>query len=236
MRTPEYQRIDFHVMHCPQIIAGNQVGRFLFDIPLFRQRYEQGTGEGEDLQFGIQVMDHSRVCIRPDRRIGADHADAPVFRLLDSGLSARLDHADHRYLDRLADLVKRHRRSRIAGAHNELHLMFPQKGDVLTRKLDDNLFGPPAIGSPPDITEIDDVFKGDHLEELAGDGQTADTGIEDPNRRTLGRGVVGCHRFPLIGLIFGFESLDSTINPIGDRLLIAVRFQQLLVILVRNEA
>ena len=138
-------------------------------------------------------MDRSLVGTRSDGADRADHPDPVVAADPHRGPDARVDHADQRHVVFEAQHVEGGGGRRVAGDDDHLHVVpLDQGGRDLASEVPHLVERAGAIRIPAGISDVDEVFIGEEVDQGAGDGQPAESTVEHADGPIV-HGPIGCH-------------------------------------------
>src|SRR6266702_1436801 len=123
-------------------------------------------------------------------RLRRQQADPPVASRLHRRVRLRRDHTDDRDDELLLKLRERGRGGRVAGDHDELHVLALEKRADLVREPSHLLERPRPIWQPSMVAEVDEVLVRHRHEALVQDGQPAHARVEDPDRPRIHRTIL----------------------------------------------
>ena len=152
------------------------------DAAVLHQRHQQRTGFAEYLHLRVHLPQGGLVGAGADGGLCGDHADPLVFGHRQCPAAGRLHHADDGQVVFRPQRGKRCGGDGTAGDEDGLEVKGPQKAHILPGVLQNGLPGPAAVRHPGGIPEINESFLRQNLPERVDCRQTAQAGVEHPDR------------------------------------------------------
>jgi hypothetical protein len=183
VRASEHERIGVESRHGIEI-SPRREARDLVLMPAFLDEGdEERAGARPDLDRRVDRVERVLVAAGADRRRGADDADTLRPRRPRRGAGAGDEHADERHALLLEEPRERDGGGRVARDDDHLDVLALEKLEVFAEKPEHRLGALRSVGETRRIAEVYDLLVGKTHRELVNDRESADSRIENADRR-----------------------------------------------------
>ncbi len=192
MGAAQNQRVDVVREQRLEVASRDLRGHRIVEPTLFDERHEQRAGLRPDFEPGDDPAQRDGVGIRAHRRFRGDDADAAVAGRGRGAIGARFDHPPDRQrglaviaaITAIVALLALERQcgGGVAGDHDRLDAAALEKLEIDLRVPPHRGRGLRAVRQPGGVAEIEQALARQAPPQRGGDGQPADTRVENSDR------------------------------------------------------
>ena len=185
VRAAQHERIDAAVAKGLEILARDELGRFVLRPSFLDERHKEGTRTRGGTDLLVQLTNGAHVCARFDGAGGSDDADVSRTRGVHSGACAGLDDAEHRHGQFLAQRRERVRGRRVAGDDDHLDALLAQERRDLATVAPNGVGALRPVGHTGRVAEVQERLVWQLPDDLMRNGESTDARIEDADRSVI---------------------------------------------------
>ena len=182
MSAAEHESINPIGEERREILHDDLIGDGIFDPAFLDQRHEQWAGARGHAHLRVQTLQRAFVCSAVDCCPCPDDANVPGLRLRDRRTRAGKNDAGYRHGKRFLQFRQCQGRSGVARDHDSFRVFCQQHQCDFQAVTLDSRSAFAAVRNARGIAEIKDRFVRQERAQRADNGQSADAGIEDPDR------------------------------------------------------